>query len=80
MRISSIKKLNKGCIVATFNLCYAGLTIFGLRLMKNKDGKYFVTPPCKNIQGRWLSDIRISDDVKDIVLYEVMNVLDLKEE
>lgn len=77
MKISSIKTINKGGIVATFNLCYAGLTIVGFRLMKNKKGVYFITPPCQNIKGRWLSDIRISDDVKEIILYEIKEILDL---
>ena len=75
MRVSNVKEINKGGIVASFNLCYAGLTILGFKLVRNKRGGYFVSPPCQNINGKWLSDIRISDEVKNLIKEQVLEIL-----
>ncbi|MGL5188883.1 MAG: hypothetical protein ACRCXT_08350 [Paraclostridium sp.] len=72
MRITSIKELNKGCIVATFNVCYDGLTLTGFRLIQNKDKSYFVSPPSFNVNGMWISHIKMNPEllikIRDIVL------------
>lgn len=83
MRISKIKIINKGGLIATFNVCYAGLTIIGFKLMKNnKNNSYFVSSPSNKYgNGRYFNFIRISDEVSSMLKEQVLEVIkDLKED
>ena len=83
MKIGKVTMVNKGGLITTFNVCYAGLTILGFKLMKNnKNNSYFVSSPSiKYGNGKYFNFIKISDEVRDMLKCQILETLkDIKEE
>ncbi len=70
--IRNFHRIQHPSVLACADIAYAGLTLRGLKLVRNRQGEFLLGTPGRKIDGRWQVLIQIEDRTMEEQLVDLL--------